>query len=733
MSHQSEFHLITGKNSLLLAALVARRALSKSIEMRKTTLLQLILMMGYALVLGSLAPASAQRKTSLENDVYQVTVSKDGSVTLKNKTSGLQTVFQPDFTVLYRPDSPGLKLQHIRKFAFVVPGWKIPGGGSMTTDYFRAADPAQLRRTSSTVHGNRVSWRFKKQPGFELTAEMTLPPGDADPKVSFRLVAGRKGWYSVGYTGAPETSPRKMDGIWQPLIWQEKRFPDSCYLSAEFMCSIPSALVYANGYTVGVAADSSEIPFRFPTIQNSRFGVMVRNDEGNAQPILFAPVLGQKESSLATGKSVDFSFRLIAERGDVYSTYKYVATHVMGFRDYRKNATCSLNQTLENMIAYAMNDYYAGWNKELKAPDYSTDVPGTVKLVSALHPLSIALVTDDKQIYSRRALPMIEYLMSRQKYLFSENTEIKGQTPSHYLKGPAANVSELTSLYEISQQRSSVFKHYALDLYGKPRVLNLKMVSAGDSWQNSLALYRMTGDESYLKKSETGADAYISARISTPQTDFSDVHIPDGGQFWTDFAPKWIDLMELYETSHDKRYLEAARKGAEEYVEYMWMEPTPPHHEITINKGGEVGKYAYQNRLHKDVVAMTAPEQQVPAWRVSQTGLISEASTTYNGNRAVFLAHYAAYLLKLAYYTGDVFFRNIARSAIVGRYANFPGYSIMGEYTDIYSRPDYPLRSLKEFTYNNIYYNHIWPQIALLMDYLISDAYVSSAGAVRNC
>jgi hypothetical protein len=45
----------------------------------------------------------------------------------------------------------------------------------------------------------------------------------------------------------------------------------------------------------------------------------------------------------------------------------------------------------------------------------------------------------------------------------------------------------------------------------------------------------------------------------------------------------------------------------------------------------------------------------------------------------------------------------------------------------VYSRPDYP--------YNNnlhglFYYNHIWPQIAMLFDYLISDTFVQSQSKI---
>jgi len=54
---------------------------------------------------------------------------------------------------------------------------------------------------------------------------------------------------------------------------------------------------------------------------------------------------------------------------------------------------------------------------------------------------------------------------------------------------------------------------------------------------DELALYRLTGDKTRLSNARSLADAYIQARINTPQRDFSDVHLDSGGQFWSDFAP----------------------------------------------------------------------------------------------------------------------------------------------------------------------------------------------------
>lgn len=683
------------------------------------------------LLLLSLAPAGVSQVSGdkLENELYQARVLSDGSVEVTAKGAGPQT-FKPAFTVLHRADNPELKhtFELDKNENMPVPTWKSVRNGKRTMDFFEAAERTTVNAARAELKEGRVRWLFPGQERFRLEAEMSLAPGRGEPQITFRFTPSAAGWYTVGYTGAPGLPSSEIEAVWQPLVWQERRFPRLSFLSTEHMCPIPAVLVTAKGATVGVAADASESPFRLPTEANSRFGVLARNERGDAQPLIFAPILGRPASQMAPGATFTFKLRLLVRPGGWYEAYRHLARNVYEFGDYRENAAGSLNQTLENMIAFAMDDAYSGWVADLKAFDYTTDVAGTVKLVSALHPLSVAMITDNEEIYRRRALPMIEFLLSRQKYLFSMREDIKGQSASHFMKGPAAEVSELAALFSMSRGRSAVFRHYAEDLYDKPRALNLDMVSEGASWQNSLALYRMTGDEGHLAKARAGADRYLAERIDLPQTDFSDVHVEQGGQFWTDFAPKWIDLLELFEETKDKRYLDGAAKGAQLYTAYVWLQPRIPRQGVLINRGGRVGMYWTRN--NEDPQPMRAPEQLVPAWRVSQIGLTPEASSTFDLNPAVLLTHYAAYMLRLAFYTGDTFFRDIARSAVVGRYANFPGYDINGEYTTIYARPDYPLRPWEQLTYNNIYYNHVWPHIALLMDYLVSEAFCKSEGKI---
>ncbi|MEO7598592.1 MAG: hypothetical protein ABIV50_06655, partial [Opitutus sp.] len=369
-----------------------------------------------------------------------------------------------------------------------------------------------------------------------------------------------------------------------------------------------------------------------------------------------------------------------------------------------------------------------GWDADLKGFDYNTDVKGTVKVVSALHPLAAALIQDDPEIYRLRALPMTEFLMSRTKYLYNALPGEAGQNAARDMKGPAAEVTELAELYQMSREQSPVFRHYALQLAGKPRQLNLLMVSDGATFWDKLALYRLTGDAAKLVEARSLADAYVRARIDTPQSDFGDVHLDRGGQFWSDFAPRFVELFELWQETKEPRYLAAAQKGARAYASFAWYFPKIPEGVITVDRGGvaPVGFF----RADPGAKGIRTPEVTLPAWQVSQIGLTPEAHTTYALNPGIFLAHQAAYELRIAAAANDPLLHDIARSAIVGRYKSFPGYDINVAFSNVYARSDYANRPFADLNHNEVYYNHVWPHIALLTDYLVSDFEMRSTGAI---
>ena len=105
-------------------------------------------------------------------------------------------------------------------------------------------------------------------------------------------------------------------------------------------------------------------------------------------------------------------------------------------------------------------------------------------------------------------------------------------------------------------------------------------------------------------------------------------------------------------------------------------------------------------------------------------------SNKSTGHRGIFMANYAAWMLRLAHYTGDGFLARTADHAVIGRYRNFPGYHINTARTTVYEKADYPLRGHMELGANSFHYNHIMPHISLLYDFLVTQALFRSGGKV---
>jgi hypothetical protein len=686
------------------------------------------------LFVGFASCAEAQQPTTPS---YRLSPASNGAIAVER--SGKRAVYQPVFTVI-RSESdpqlglsrfastPGESLEGVNVENYPLPRWRAANGNSMTDVVYDAGSVTEVRASSArALTDGGAAWTFEPNQNFALEAEIR-PVANEPPRIEWKFTARTPGWYTIGYTGAPAVDPATADEFLQPLIWQERRFPRAPLLSAESMGGLPLTLVTRAGVTHGLSVDPRESPFRLPTIANARFGVMLRNPKGQAQPAAFAPLFGRSDSRFAAGQSATFAVRPLLVAGDWYQAFTEVARGPFGFVDYRRNAAQSLNATIDTMTEFAMDDAHSGWDADLKGFDYNTDVKSTVKVVSALHPLAASLVQDDPEIYRLRALPITEFLMSRTKYLYNVVPGESGQNAARDMQGPAAEVSELAELYQMSRGQSPVLRHYALQLAGKPRRLNLLMVSDGATFWDELALYRLTGDKARLAKARSLADAYIKARVDTRQRDFSDVHLDAGGQFWSDFAPKFVELFELWQETKEPRYLAAAHKGARAYASFAWYSPRVPAGEIAVDRGGvaPVGLFTAE----PDAPGIRTPEVTLPAWQASQIGLTPEAQTTYHLNPGTFLSHHAAYELRIAAATNDSFLHDVARSAIVGRYKTFPGYDINVAFSDVYARSDYHHRPFADLNYNEIYYNHVWPHIALLTDYLLSDFETRSNGAI---
>ena len=664
--------------------------------------------------------------------------------------------FSPSFTVLYNATDPDMMMKplNIKSLSYNVLTWKVKD--SSKADFVQKAigketagdgfDDRILRKAAEkrtgAIHnvgestslranglrqaGDTTFFDFPANTKFTLKAYV-LKKARPYPVLQFELEPLVPGFFSVGYTGAPALTEEQAMGIWQPLIWQEKRIPENAFLTPAFMATLPTTMVYDGKNTIGVMASPDAIPFQpLPLLANSQFGIGLLNAQKQIQPSVYAPIPGGFKSKMKAGEPFRFTLHLVVEPQSINRTYEIIARKMFGFKDYRSNAISTLNKTLDNIVDYSMSEY-TWYVDSLKGYAYATDVPGAVKNVSSLNPLELAIVRDDVNMFEKRAYPQIEYMLSREKFLFSLDSTQKIQNPSRRLKGPVAPMSELGALYTVLGKQNPFFLKLMEKEYANARTRNLDVEEKGNSWINAMHLFRTTGDSAYLKTAVSKASVYLQTRVNTAQADFTDP-FAGGFFFWPAYTNRWIELLQLYEITKEKSFLDAAVEGARNYTQFIWMVPSIPDSLVTVNKDGKAPYYWYlKAKGHKQ---MYYPEEKVPAWRLSETGLTPESSGTSTGHRGIFMTNFAPWMLRLGYYAKDSFLLNVAKAAVIGRYKSFPGYHINTERTTAYENVDFPFHKHMDQSVNSFHYNHILPMASMLLDYLVSDAFIRSKGAI---
>ena len=691
---------------------------------------------------------------------YDISLQEDSSIEVL-ASDGSTLTYLPSFIVIHSDTNPNKKLRR-GDFAFEkdeynqdgllynVPTWGVPDnyvmdntlhvedgfnpehdrayGEGRTANYFLAGNLDVVTAVSAEEVDGKIVWSFPENDSYELKAEVSVESKYLYPKLSFAFIPKKDGWYSVGYSGAPSAEVDEVQEIWQPHIWTEKRFPNVPFLSEAFRLPVPGTMMTASDVTNGVFADPSYVPFTnlTPTSESSQFGAMIRNAKGEAQSMLFAPVLGNKDSRMKAGDVYSFDMYLFHKKATLLESYQEVAYDLCGFYDFRRNTTVNLNTTINNMIDFVQSPY-AMFIDSLKGFNYSTDVPGAVKNISGLHLLETSLLTDDETIFKRMARPMFEYGLSRERFLFSTNDKVKGQGTSSRLDGPGVPPTDLLATYIYSGCKIDYMLSEAKKLYEDKVVksLNLGSYTFEDRWINSLYLYKATGEQKYLDQAVKDCDEYLRSRVDVRQERFDDKY-SIGWFFWTSFTSQWMELLQMYDATGYERYLAAAEDGAMRYAQFCWMLPVVPEGNLAVNPGGNVPVYGFRNDPLR-YNFMKAPETEVEAWTLSEIGLTPESSGTASGHRAIFMAHHAPFMMRIAALTGNRFLHDIARSAVVGRYECFPGYHINTGRTNVYADAKFAYRPQKDLNaHTSIHYNHIPSFLTMLWDYLFADFYYMS-------
>lgn len=672
-----------------------------------------------------LLAASTSGAVVVENSRYRVVLQDDASVVFTDKVSGASVPIRPRIAVKFSPAevaAPGLSRIEERWFNgdrlnYLVDTWEGE------TDFFRAPGENFLREGVLSISGlDGVSWNFADDGIFSGRLTIIFQGVGGPPSLIMDLETSQAGTYSFAFAGMAEAPREEVDWVWQPLVWTGNRFPERSYLTREFQATIPAVMYSRDGVTAGVAA-AHEMPFRLPVRGNSRFGMVLRSEEGTARPMIFHPVYGDETSRLDPGEKLTFSVHPIVNRSSWFENHRDLAASLYRFGDHRENSISTMNETIDNMVDYIMTEEYSYWLDNFKTWAYYNDLPGYGRQQTALGTLSLALVTDSPDVYHRRALPTMEYMLSRRNQYFNVGEHEVGRDMGATESWSWDLSTEYAGLHAMSGGTTPVFDQRLRAansnlLQAAPDRPVVDLLAASRNVQQYLhrllAMYRHTGRVEYLRRAVLIGEDYLRLRVEPPVEDFRDVR----SSFWSELQVRWDALLELHRATGDGRFLEGGRRGLEELTGSVYLGPPILLRNVTVNHGGEVR-------------GIPAPEESVPGWRVSSVGLWPEAAGTAHNHRGIFMTPYAGYLMRAASDHDEGFFRDIARSAVVGRYANYPSYAYRHFHTTVFEKPDYPLRSFEEMTYTSVHYNHPVPQVLFLLDYLIAEAGHRSGGRIH--
>ena len=622
-----------------------------------------------------------------------------------------------------------------------------------TANVFAGGYPSWITMSDMMVESGKITMQGENEFA-KITATWTMTQADKDPKVELTVTVKKDGYYSFGMFTSPKSfSKNVMKFIQVPFRYNEKGLPTDCYLVTEAYSTASVSQVTTNtgtkvpnkDVTYGIFVDPKSIvsegddsaknmrwvksnaSYSFyndnfsvqsvdTTEAQSNYGLSIRGKDGNVQPGAFAPVMGTADSEFSANGTFKITYRPMATVSEPaisswYDNYKRVLTDYLKVTDYRNNYYASMTDTIFNMTDLAMDDFYGGWSDEGKS-HYNMEGRNVVSNADPLSYMQLYLLTEDENILNERAIPSMEFILSRSSAIYNAYGRMDGNgtehgygSPAHMTNALLANSDTLESGYTAMGfpadkegtegiGNSSYYGAYKMTMGMMPYYQYLAAVrfngtyisKASQSgvknpseylWQSrALELNKPDADDEtaaqQLYRAKTHGGWYIDRRVNLQYTDAQVANgahnAPNDQQFiFKDFTPNIHALLELYEETKEQKYLDAAQESAHRLIATLWATYMPEEKENYVI---DSAKASYINNLMK---INTANQmwwhgderfrlgEADDAWS-SRTGYIAKWNSTAKEQQAVTVPAWTVSRVGLgieqtttfAYYSGNI-------------------------------------------------------------------------------
>lgn len=579
--------------------------------------------------------------------------------------------------------------------------------------------------------------------GQEVKGVWKLKPGASHYELSLAYSAKESGFYSFVVSAFQDVCEAEVKSVQLPPMFNYKRLPATPIMIPGAMTPQPLAIVEVGQsnrqLSFFVTGSLTDFPLDWGKDSTSRIGFSLKNAFNKVQPVAFAPVPGLEDSKLQAGQSLKRTFNLGAVPENWNGALEYISNAIYQVKDYRTQDSSSLTNAVFNMIDLIKNDDASGWNAQLKGfYDIEADpkIAPTVAQSAPLALISAAIMGRDEELYLKRALPTIEYTLSRSAFRWAKavgapyNLEEASLVLDPY-KNVQFNTAYFDALNQLLDQKNPWLVQVGMPDQ-QPRKLSGYSVNL-PAWTQELAAYRLTKDKQWLDKAVLHAKEFVQTEVYGQKT-----QLLTAQPFYnTSFYPYWWDLMDLYEINKDEVFLEAAKYASFFTIAGIRSYPLVQNQKQLIHEGGRYEgntnlwwKDGKKFRLGFPRVDGDVTEKEVPQSLISPVGLGLEQPVTFflpNKNvRHIFMSTWAPHLLRLSAESNKGIFEVYARNSIIGRFSNYPGYYATG-FTDLTYRADYPYKGPD---INSIYYHHISPHLAFTLDFLVTEAIQKSKGRI---
>lgn len=694
---------------------------------------------------GSIATAAADgRRLTLAGDRVSVEWVHDaggwitGSVRVRDD-DGWRTVFAPagGYGVLMHADPAAPDREAVRRA--------------------QVGRHLELRAREAGTSGAAVRFGCV-HPSGELTAVWSLDPEyGQDLLVTLTWTPRRAGWYSLPSPTLATVAEDELAWAVVPGYWTSSAHAGDAELSRRYNVGVPAVPLLAEersstslvaavestaGATLAVVADPSLARDPWPADRSEQavwqVGLSPRDLGGALTPTLFSPVLGQRGSWLEAEQPVSVTFRYVLTAGGWPEVTEHVTTDVYRLPDLLPLArdVDSLSHRINRMHDFLVTPDSRWHTWEFDGRTLGAE-SGKLSDVGAMWMMT--RLTGDP-VFEHERLPYARNFKLGQQQ--TAEGPFQGAALGEYFRdgrwiseivwagredtyGPDYVSPMMTTFYTLADDGNiALFDPDDDEIrdrlrQGAERLLRWQHDDGGfdigylrddpatvkypdlpdlrATWYGFLPAYAVLGDERYLAAARRGADWFIEHAVRTG--DF--IGVCDDVGLLRDFQVVFAAqaLLDLHDLTGEAAYLDAAVQCATFYTLHLYDHPIADRAAKTFNGG------------------------PVEDWQLTQTGLPFEHAGYHgsvNGAGPITLASHAGAFVRFHQLTGRRLFLDLARAAARGR------DEWVGELSGI---PSYYWSAGNGGS--SVFPWHGWWHMGWLMDYLLAEAHLRTGGGVE--